>query len=89
MGTFIRLKKGHLFLGHTIHLEAFGRNLVIPLKRNFNLLSPHAVLVDTSYDNVTGKVVQKRMSVIEDDDEYPSTIKICKHSTKYNFEFSY
>ena len=40
---------------HTIHLNAFGREFVVPLKRNLNILSPFANVVDTSLDPVTGK----------------------------------
>ena len=39
---------------HTIHLKAFGNEFIVPLKRNLNLLSPYANVVDTSIDPVTG-----------------------------------
>ena len=40
---------------HTIELEAFGQKFVVPLKRNLNILSPFANVVDTTLDPETGK----------------------------------
>ena len=39
---------------HTIELEAFGQKFVVPLKRNLNILSPFANVVDTTIDPETG-----------------------------------
>jgi len=40
---------------HVIHLDAFGKEFFVPLKRNLNILSPFANIVDTSLDPITGK----------------------------------
>ena len=39
---------------HTIHLKAFGKEFVVPLKRNLNILSPFANVLDTFVDPLTG-----------------------------------
>ena len=39
---------------HTIELEAFGQKFEVPLKRNLNILSPFANVVDTTLDPETG-----------------------------------
>ena len=38
---------------HTIELKAFGKEFVVPLKRNLNILSPFANVVDTFVDEAT------------------------------------
>ncbi len=42
---------------HTIELKAFGKEFVVPLKRNLNILSPFANVVDTFIDPETGTAV--------------------------------
>jgi hypothetical protein len=49
---------------HTIHLKAFGKEFVVPLKRNLNLLSPFANVVDTFLDPETGKIHTRDTNVM-------------------------
>ena len=47
-------RNGGIDEDHTIHLKAFGKDFVVPLKRNLNILSPFANVVDTFLDPQTG-----------------------------------
>ena len=55
-------------------MQAFGQTFNVPLKPNDNLLSPYAEVVDTFIDPETGKISKRKLSIVNDPDQYPKQV---------------
>jgi hypothetical protein len=75
-------KRGAAVRPATLHMSAFGQTFNLPLKPSQNLLSPYAEIVDTFADPATGKISQRKISIVADANEYPRLV-----STKLDFIF--
>ena len=58
----------------TLHMQAFGETFTVPLKPNHNLLSPYAEVVDTFVDPETGEISKRKLSIVNDPDQYPKQV---------------